>query len=61
MLWTHLTIIFAFGGALSYTKNLLVVKKIRCKKETDAAKNLAREYYGDKNFKKRNGREANKI
>ena len=34
MPWTPLMIIFAFGGALSYTKDLPVVRKIRCKKET---------------------------
>ena len=43
-------IIFACGGALPYTKDLPVVKKIECKK--DAAFGLACEYYGDNNLKK---------
>ena len=46
-------IIFAFVGALPYTKDFPVVKWIKCQKETDVAKNLAREYYGDKKLKKR--------
>ena len=51
-------IIFAFGSTLPYTKDLPVVKQIKCKtkktkKNCDAAKNLACEYYGDNNLKKR--------
>ena len=50
-------IIFVFGGVLSYTKDLPVVKNIECKKETVMQpKNLVREYYGDKNLKKRDER-----
>ena len=49
-------IIFAFGGALPYKKDLPVVKQIKC----DAAKNPAREYCGDKKLRKK-GREAYKT
>ena len=50
-------ITFAFAGALSYTKSLPVVKKNRVQERNcDAAKNVAREHYGDNNLKKRDVR-----
>ena len=45
-------IIFASGGALSYTKDTPVVKKIKCKKETVKVP----EYYGDNDLKKKDVR-----
>ena len=44
-------IIFAFEDVLPYKKDLPVVKKNR-----NTAWNLAREYYGDNNLKKRDAR-----
>ena len=55
MHWTPLTIIFASRGTLPYTKDMTVVKQIKCQKETAALK-LTREYYGDNNFKKKDVR-----
>ena len=50
-------IIFAFGGALSYTKDLTVLKKNRVQERNrKAALNLVREYYGDSKLKKRDAR-----
>ena len=47
-------IIFAFGGALPYTKDLPVVKKNQVQKRNcDAALGLAREFFDDKKLKKK--------
>ena len=57
MHWTPLIIIFAFGDALPYTKrHARVEKKLSARKNLNAVLNLAREYYGDNNFKKRDVR-----
>ena len=50
-------IIFAFGDALPYTKGFPAVKKNQVpKRNCKTALNLAREYYYDKNLKKRDVR-----
>ena len=57
-----------FDNNLCVWRCLVIHKKLACgeknqvqERNYDAAKNLVCEYYGDKNLKKKNGREINKI